>query len=274
MTYPGLGGQQPPPQNAAPAAPLVPGVQPGTSSQVVASRVIIIGTGGELLVYSPTAGAGNLLLSVAGSAGTDSFGNSFPAGLTVGFSTGPQVQINESSGVARIVATPGNASFVGGEINGGTTGSPLYASMGIIGPASTDPAHDDFMEEAFNSANASGTSQANIQWFYVDTSGVAHQVMVLNGTELFVDVALFTTHNTLDDGSGNAAINGALTVGGSSDTGVPTINATSTNGVSSPGTTGTSGPASTGTAHTHSAGSYQLGSGQHSHDLQNHEHPL
>jgi hypothetical protein len=75
VTYPGLGGQQPAPQNASPAGQLVPGVQPGVSSQVVASRVIIIGTGGELLVYSPSAGVGTLIASVAGAATTDSFGN-------------------------------------------------------------------------------------------------------------------------------------------------------------------------------------------------------
>ena len=55
-------------------------------------------------------------------------------------------------------------------------------------------------------------------------------------------------------------------------TGGPSINSTSTNGLSSPGITGTSGGASAGTAHTHSAGSYVVGSGQHSHDLQNHAH--
>jgi hypothetical protein len=96
MTYPGLGGQQSPPQNAAPAGQLVPGVQPGVSSQIIASRVIIIGTGGELLVYSPTAASGNLIASIAGAATTDSFGDNvlqgnasygatFAAALNAGF---------------------------------------------------------------------------------------------------------------------------------------------------------------------------------------------
>jgi len=68
MTYPGWGGQQAPPQNASPAAQLVPGVQPGTTGQIVASRVIITGsTGGDLFVYSGAPAAGNLLYSVSGS---------------------------------------------------------------------------------------------------------------------------------------------------------------------------------------------------------------
>lgn len=82
MTFPGLGGQQPPPQNASPAGQLVPGVQAGVSGQIVARRVIIIGTGGELLVYSPTAGAGNLVASIAGSVTTDAYGNTVQAGIT------------------------------------------------------------------------------------------------------------------------------------------------------------------------------------------------
>lgn len=79
MTYPGLGGQQPPPQNAAPAGQLVPGVQPGVTGQIIASRVIIIGSGGDLFVYEPTAAAGNLKVSISGivGGGTDQFGNHF-----------------------------------------------------------------------------------------------------------------------------------------------------------------------------------------------------
>ena len=171
MTYPGLGGQQPPPQNAAPAQQLVPGVQPGATGQVVASRVIIIGTGGELLVYTPTAAAGNLLVSIAGSAGTDSFGNSYPAGLSVGLPGGPQIQIADVGGTGTIQITSGSADFTAGLLDAGVNGSPAYASMGIIGPASTTPGSGDFVAEAFNSANQLGSSTANLQWFYIDTSG-------------------------------------------------------------------------------------------------------
>jgi hypothetical protein len=65
----------------APRGPVpVPGVQPGTAGQVVASRVTIIGTGGQLLVYSPVAAAGNLLFSVAAKPGTDQYKNAFLAG--------------------------------------------------------------------------------------------------------------------------------------------------------------------------------------------------
>jgi hypothetical protein len=69
------------PAGNAPRGPIPgPGVQPGTGAQLVASRVIIIGTGGELLIYSPTAAAGNLIGSDAAQPGSDQFGNAFLAG--------------------------------------------------------------------------------------------------------------------------------------------------------------------------------------------------
>jgi hypothetical protein len=81
MTYPGMGGQQPPPQNSSPAGQLVPGVQPGTTGIIIANRVIIAGASGELLVYAPSAGAGNLLASISGQATTDSFSNTVEEGI-------------------------------------------------------------------------------------------------------------------------------------------------------------------------------------------------
>jgi hypothetical protein len=77
-------------------------------------------------------------------------------------------------------------------------------------------------------------------------------------------------------GTTNQALSGQATTTASPagvPTGGPTVNSTSTNGLSGPSITGTSGPQSGGAAaHTHSAGSYSILSGQHSHDLQGHGH--
>jgi hypothetical protein len=51
------------------------GVQPGASGVVRARQVIIVGTGGELLVYSPAAGPNTLIASIAGADFTDSYQN-------------------------------------------------------------------------------------------------------------------------------------------------------------------------------------------------------
>jgi hypothetical protein len=52
------------------------------SGIVIANKVIIEGTNGELLVYSGTPALGNLIVSIAGSAGTDGVGNPFLEGVT------------------------------------------------------------------------------------------------------------------------------------------------------------------------------------------------
>jgi len=80
FTVPGAGGLQRPPVNQ-PAGQATPvGVQPGVQNGVF-RRVTIIGSGGELLVYSPTAAAGNLIASVAGAAFTDQYKNIGLAGV-------------------------------------------------------------------------------------------------------------------------------------------------------------------------------------------------
>lgn len=73
-----------PPQNAPGAAQPQVGVQPGVAQAVViANQVIITGAGGGIFVYSPAPGPGDLIGSWSGTAGTDPYGNSYPAGLNV-----------------------------------------------------------------------------------------------------------------------------------------------------------------------------------------------
>lgn len=59
-------------------------IAPGSPNVVKARLVIISGTSGSgLFVYSPNPGPGNLVASIAPQAGTDGFGNAYPAGLAV-----------------------------------------------------------------------------------------------------------------------------------------------------------------------------------------------
>jgi hypothetical protein len=65
-----------PPPSAVPA---------GSRSATFTGRVVIItGPAGGLFVYSPAAGNGNLIASIAGAGGTDPYGNTYPAGATFG----------------------------------------------------------------------------------------------------------------------------------------------------------------------------------------------
>lgn len=65
----------------------------GWSNQVV-SQVVIAGPSGQLLVYSPTVGAGHLIASISGQAGTDPYGNAYHAGLAVGNQAGAYSSID------------------------------------------------------------------------------------------------------------------------------------------------------------------------------------
>lgn len=86
MTFPGMGGQQAPPQNATPAAQLLPGVQPGQTAVFTSLRAgnTIVNNAG-LFIYSGPPAAGNLILSVSGTVGggTDGFGNHYVFGVGV-----------------------------------------------------------------------------------------------------------------------------------------------------------------------------------------------
>jgi hypothetical protein len=99
-------GKQPVPVNAPPAQTLGLGVQPGTPSVIRARQVIIIGSGGELLVYSPTAGAGNLIASIAGAAFTDPYGNAVVQGVTGYQSPGLGVAVGFVSGEVNFYSGP------------------------------------------------------------------------------------------------------------------------------------------------------------------------
>ena len=93
-----------------------PAVGPSPASAVRARTVVIAGAGGALFVYSGPPALGNLIASITGVAGTDSFGNVYLAGV---------------SSYAHIGATPSTAiRFAGGSINyfnwtGSSWGSPI-----------------------------------------------------------------------------------------------------------------------------------------------------
>jgi hypothetical protein len=140
VTYPGLGGQQAPPQNAAPAGQLVPGVQPGVTGQIVATRVVIIGSGGELFVYSPTRAAGNLIASIAGAAGTDPLGNHFLAGVA-----------SYASAFAGVLQS-GSVQFYTGSLAGGWSVGPVIQ---------TDNLGDLILSTSGTTTIVSGTTTLN-----------------------------------------------------------------------------------------------------------------
>lgn len=110
MSVSPYGPPQVPPQNAPPSADYTVGVQPGTPGIVFAEIVIIYGAKGAILIYSPAPGPGNLIGSWAGQAGTDQYGNPYPAGLAVGNNSGPQVELLPSAGITLEMTMPATGS--------------------------------------------------------------------------------------------------------------------------------------------------------------------
>lgn len=99
-------------------SPPPPAISPSSGDVVRAREVIIIGTGGLLLVYSPTAGTGDLIASIAGAAGTDQYGNTYVQGFG---SYDPahvsQAQLN-AAGLTISDTFTGNAVEIGRDLNG------------------------------------------------------------------------------------------------------------------------------------------------------------
>jgi hypothetical protein len=78
-------GGNPPqrPDQAAQLSVTRAGTGPAPQSNVVTARLVyIIGATGGLFVYSPTAGAGNLVASISADGGTDPYGNIYLPGTT------------------------------------------------------------------------------------------------------------------------------------------------------------------------------------------------
>jgi hypothetical protein len=145
------------------------------SNQLV-SLLIISATGGftGLFIYSPAPGPGNLITSIAPNAGTDPFGNHYPAGITQGFNTASQVEISGGSpatvsfptnDAAFSLADPSMASAVVG------SGPTRFGQLFLSGAQIPITGHRDIVQFALNSPNANGSSTANGLLVYVPTTG-------------------------------------------------------------------------------------------------------
>jgi hypothetical protein len=266
VTQPGLGGQQAPPYNAPAGQPTQVGTQPGVTGGVVRARqVIISGSADGVFVYEGSPGAGTLVGSWAAAPGSDPYGNAYPQGFSVGPADGTQTQlIPAGAGGAAEISFPFSAPAMSNTPNvaAGPNG-PTAAELVISGPAIAAAGSEDWVQIAMFSNAGGGT--ANIEFIYVDTSGVAHLMATLNDAGWTFSSAVNVTASLSVGGvdivialSGQPTTTNGLADG--------TINGSSaTVGLPNGGTQGTSGGASAGTAHTHGPGSYSVTNGMHTH---------
>lgn len=184
----------------------------------------------------------------------------------------------------------GSVEFNNGVFRGTISGGQLFIYNGTPGPgnlvlsvANPGTTADQFGNQVIGGATATyGATLANamiggaLLWYTGSLAGgwAFQGQLEIDGTgKLIVNFpnAEIASSLTVDV---NLTVTGTLTVNGSTSTGTPAPNATSQNGLANGQIAGTSGGASAGTAHTHGPGSYAVTSGLHTHDLQNHDHPL
>lgn len=158
MTVPGLGGQQPPPQNAAPSAQLVPGVQPGTTqvfTQIRAGNTIINASG--VFTYSGTPAAGNLVTSQAPSSTTeDPFGNQVLGGGVGSYGAGfASVLIGGAS--AFYTGSLAGGWTLQGELEADSSGDLISSFLGQLS-LSGDLTANDVTASTINGSADTGTA--------------------------------------------------------------------------------------------------------------------
>jgi hypothetical protein len=163
---------------------VVAGIINGTT--ITGATFVATGTSGEFLAYSGTPAAGNLIMSFAASAGTDSFGNAFIEGLTVGNSAGstPQVALVPAAGGP---GTPAElqfplypTAFFNGPPNIAASSGSSTGQMAISGPALAQAGFTDSVQMLLNSfTGAGGTTPAHLYMRFIDPSNVAWVMLSL-----------------------------------------------------------------------------------------------
>jgi hypothetical protein len=128
---------------------------------------------GTALYYNGTPGPGTLILSIAAVAGTDEFGNAYPAGLSVGNTTTRQIVLgyNGSTAAINFSANNGHGRTAGtlleAILNAGAANE--YLSLQMIGPSVNT--YTGMVTLQMNSQNEDGSSNANAG-LYDDSVGV------------------------------------------------------------------------------------------------------
>jgi hypothetical protein len=183
-------GQQPAPMNAPPAQPLSIGVQPGTPNIIRAFIVIISGGAGSgLFVYSPRVGAGNLILSVAGQAGTDPYGNAYLGNGLAVYGSGFTEFLGLIGGVPELQFRTGLANeSTPANLAGGVVGAGVAETMQLLmsGPKGAAVGGRDWAQVYLISNNSGVTAPAQGQLRFISDTAVVTNPLIwdINGVNL------------------------------------------------------------------------------------------
>jgi hypothetical protein len=166
----------------------------GWSSQASTLIVITDITGySGLFFYSPSIGPGNLVGSWSVNAGTDPYGNPYPAGLNI--QSGPgSIVINGQGGEVQEFFFTGNPAtkalpcFIAAEPIG--SGTAEIDQFLVQGAANTT--HPEYALLAMTSNNTAGTSPAKMFFTYVSEAGAGENYAILSAAGFIVSAGQIT----------------------------------------------------------------------------------
>lgn len=150
----------------------------GSGWSSTATTLIIITEGGGfsgLFFYAPAPGKNQLVGSWAAAAGTDPFGNTYPAGLEVGNGIGEAVGM-ELDGMIPVLywdaGTPNTNNFFAAFAETIGTGTDSYGQWVVNGQQ--DKTQKDFCSLTLNASSQSGVQPAQWLFTYNDPGGTGH----------------------------------------------------------------------------------------------------
>lgn len=136
---------------------------------------VVVQSNQAVLFYSGVPAAGNLVLAISPVAGTDSFGNGYSQGLTIGSAGGFEIVLGLTGGSPLMFFPTGNVGITNSSalqaITQGT-GNAEYDQLQILGAQNTT--QKDAVDSAWASSSTDGTQPAQILDFYHDPSGGFH----------------------------------------------------------------------------------------------------
>lgn len=151
----------------------------------------IINTNG-VFFYSGTPATGNLIISLAGAAGTDGFSNAYPQGLSFSGS-GESLVMGLTGGSPLIYAVTGLPETNGSALQviklGSGTGA--YEFMQLI--SAEDSTQNDLMLMGLGGSSADATQKAQWNVQYKDSLGVFHILLDVFSTVLNLSIQLAQT---------------------------------------------------------------------------------
>jgi hypothetical protein len=161
----------------------------------------------NLLMYTSTPAAGDLVIALAPNAGADTFGNAYPQGLSI-MNGAQSLALGLTGGSPLIYGVTGNNNITNSGAVQATivgTGNAEYDLWQVLGPQ--DATQKDFVAVQLASSSEDGSQAAHLALIYVDSTGTAHPYLTLGSAFLTA-----TTQLAILRATNSAAVNATYSI--------------------------------------------------------------